>query len=171
MRKKGFGSILALLALVGLLVASQASFASADGRKILQFDTMVGVPPAFTGATNAAVIRGVAGGGVPWMIAAGHGHLTANGRLNVTVRGLVLAATANAGSNPVDHFAAIVSCLTDTAQVMNVMTAAFPATTGPASAGGGDAHILATVTLPHPCIAPIVFVTSPGGSWFASTGG
>ena len=54
---------------------------------------------------------------------------------------------------------------------MNVLTAAVPATTGLASAGGGNAHIRADVSLPHPCIAPIVFVTSPAGSWFASTGG
>jgi hypothetical protein len=25
--------------------------------------------------------------------------------------------------------------------------------------------------LPSPCLAPIVFVTSPGGAWFAVTGG
>jgi hypothetical protein len=27
------------------------------------------------------------------------------------------------------------------------------------------------VALAQPCIAPIVFVTSAGGAWFASTGG
>jgi hypothetical protein len=26
------------------------------------------------------------------------------------------------------------------------------------------------VDLPSPCIAPIVFVTSPNGAWFAATG-
>jgi hypothetical protein len=38
----------------------------------------------------------------------------------------------------------------------------------------GDARIEATLTLPTPCVAPIVFVTSgtgaPPGSWFAATG-
>jgi hypothetical protein len=34
----------------------------------------------------------------------------------------------------------------------------------------GDAHIGARVTLPEPCIAPIVFVTSPTNAWFAATG-
>jgi len=34
----------------------------------------------------------------------------------------------------------------------------------------GDAKIEADIVLPTPCIAPIVFVTSPGGDWFAATG-
>jgi hypothetical protein len=52
-----------------------------------------------------------------------------------------------------------------------VQTDPFPATTGPASTGGGNAKIEADLALADPCIAPIVFVTSAGGSWFASTGG
>jgi hypothetical protein len=50
------------------------------------------------------------------------------------------------------------------AAVENVSTDPFPATTT------GDSKIEATVSLPSPCFAPIVFVTSPGGSWFAVTG-
>jgi hypothetical protein len=34
----------------------------------------------------------------------------------------------------------------------------------------GDAEIEDTVTLPSPCFAPIVFVTSTGNAWFAVTG-
>ena len=37
-------------------------------------------------------------------------------------------------------------------------------------AATGDAKIDAKVALPSPCFAPIVFVTSGGGSWFAVTG-
>ena len=40
-----------------------------------------------------------------------------------------------------------------------------PATTG------GDFETEAALGLPSPCIAPIVFITSPGGAWFAATGG
>ena len=40
-----------------------------------------------------------------------------------------------------------------------------PATTG------GDFETEAALGLPSPCIAPIVFVTSPGGAWLAATGG
>ena len=34
----------------------------------------------------------------------------------------------------------------------------------------GDAEIEAKLDLPNPCIAPIIFVTSPTGSWFSVTG-
>ena len=34
----------------------------------------------------------------------------------------------------------------------------------------GNAEIDAKVVLPSPCFAPIVFVTSGGGNWFAVTG-
>jgi len=38
--------------------------------------------------------------------------------------------------------------------------------------GRGDAgRTEAALGLPSPCIAPIVFVTSPGGAWLAATGG
>jgi len=47
---------------------------------------------------------------------------------------------------------------------VNVETGPFPATPT------GDSEIDANVKLPSPCIAPIVFVTSPTGAWFAATG-
>ena len=38
--------------------------------------------------------------------------------------------------------------------------------------GPGNSDINATVSLPHPCIAPIVFVFgAPNVGWFAATGG
>jgi hypothetical protein len=161
-------SIAILLALlVGLL--AQSGLASAGTSNMLKADSMVGVPQAFSGATNA--IRGVPGGGIPWTLASGKVVLTTDGHLTVKVEGLVLAAGASAGSNPVNPFRAIVSCLRSDATIANVMTDTFPATTGPASAGGGNAKFEGDLALPDPCIAPIVFVTSGGGSWFASTGG
>lgn len=148
-------------------------------RTVLEFKTMVGVPRPYTGAANA--IRGVAGGGLPWTISSGRGKLDASGHLEVDVRGLVLdgndAAVAQAGrafQNPIATFAATVSCLSkDTGGApitVNILTGPFAATTGAASMGGGNAHIEAFVQLPKPCIAPIVFVGSAAGAWFAATG-
>ncbi len=148
-------------------------------RNILEFQSMAPVPRPFTGAANA--VRGVAGGGFPWVIASAEGELSGSGHLEVQVKGLVIdpadAAAMQAGvagQNPVPNFRAIVSCLSkdagSEASTVNVMTGLFPATTGPASAGGGNAHIEALVDLPKVCIAPIVFVTSPTGAWFAATG-
>jgi hypothetical protein len=174
MTKRRNVSISLVLTLAGLLLLVQSSFVSAKGPpKILEFQTMVGVPAAFTGQANKALIRDVPGGGIPWTLTSAKGELATSGKLEITVTGLVLAAGANAGSNPVANFRGLVSCLTDasTPAVVNVSTGDFRATTGAATAGGGNARIEATLDLPNPCIAPIIFVTSPGGAWFASTGG
>ena len=146
------------LGLVG--IASTAG--SAEPPTILKASTMVGVTGPYVGMTNP--IRGVNGGGIPWNISEAKAVLLADGRLEIKVEGLVLATT---GVNPVPMFRGLVSCQTITgtaATVTNVSTDPFPATMT------GDAKIAQTLDLPDPCIAPIVFVTSPGGAWFAATG-
>ena len=119
-------------------------------------------------------------GGLPWVVAEGKAKLWAGGRLEVEVEGLAfdpadatVIARGLAGQNTVASVKAIVSCqsvVDGAAVVVNVESPLAPATTGAASAGGGDATISATLALPSPCIAPIVFVTSPTGAWFAATG-
>lgn len=172
MKKSALLLLSSVLVIAGFLVAGPASVASGQGaKKILDFDTMVGVPRPFTGAANA--IRGVPGGGLPWVVDQAKGKLRVDGRIQVEVQGLVLdpndpdVPAALKGTNPIPNFKAIVSCLTVTggaATTTNVETALFPASTS------GDSMIEDTVNLPEPCIAPIVFVTSPAGQWFASTG-
>jgi hypothetical protein len=165
MQKKVSLFIISALILGGSFFGLQVNRANARGvPKILEFETMVGVPRPYTGATNA--IRGVPGGGQPWIISYAQGELSTNGKLEVTVNGLVLVST---GANPVPNFKAIVSCLSKDAEgsptTVNVTTTGlFPASVT------GDAKIEETVVLPSPCIAPIVFVTNPNGSWFAATG-
>lgn len=168
MKKPKLISMIRILTLIAVLLAGSVSSVTAKEAKILEFGTMVGVPQALTGSQNP--IRGINGGGLPWMIGAAQGELMANGHLEITVQGLVFAAGPNTGSNTVTSFKAIVSCLKSDGSVQNLTTDAFPATTGPASSGGGNAKIEADVSLPRPCIAPIIFVTNPGGSWFATTG-
>lgn len=164
----GAGAV--LLGLVTVLGVTAP--AGADPGTILKFTSMTPVTGPYVG--TASPVRTVPGGGFPWIITAGTGALKSDGHLIVHVRGLVLAdrspvPSALQGTNPIPSFRAIVSCRTigagGTATVTNVSTAQFPASTG------GNSDINATVNLPHPCIAPIVFVTSPGGSWFAATGG
>ncbi len=135
---------------------------------IYQFTTMVGIPQAFTG--TKIPIRGIDGGGLPWALRSASGTLSTGGHLVLNVQGLVLAAGANIGKNPVADFRVVVSCLTSTGGIDNVSSGLFPATTGSVMTGGGDAHVDTVLSLPHPCIAPLVFITSPGGAWFATTG-
>lgn len=161
---------LSAMLLVSAFFAGSVSSATAQESKILEFDTMVGTTAGLTGDQSLIPLRGVRGGGLPWTLTSAHGELKASGKLEIEVVGLVLAAGANAGSNPSAVFRALVSCLSSNGSVQNILTDAFPATTGPASLGGGNSKIETTVALPQPCIAPIVFVTNNGGSRFAVTG-
>src|SRR5215216_2804150 len=165
--KKVFLATLSSLLVLSMLFGGAVSSASANGPKVLEFDTMVGVPAGLTGAQSQVPLRGINGGGIPWTITDASGELRANGHLEISVQGLVLATT---GSNPSTTFRGLVSCVTSTGSFANILTDPFPATTGLASEGGGNAEIVADLVLPDPCIAPIIFVTSAGGSWFASTG-
>jgi hypothetical protein len=161
-------SAVAMIGLISLLLVAQASMAAADSPdKLLEWDTMVGVPAGLTGAQSQAPLRGINGGGVAWTLTSGRGELTTTGHLEIEVDGLVVASS---GSNPAATFRALVSCVKGDGSFQNISTDPFPATMGLASAGGGDSIIETDVALPSPCIAPIVFVTSAGGSWFASTG-
>jgi hypothetical protein len=154
---------------IAAAVLAPASLAS---DKVLAFETMAGVGRPYTGSGNP--IRGVNGGGLPWVIRNGKGEVKADGRVEVKVRGLVLAddpavAPARRLTNPIPNFRVVVSCLTvdasGAAVTANRSTGDFPATPT------GDAEIEAALDLPSPCIAPVVFVTSPTGAWFAATGG
>ncbi|MGZ4389419.1 MAG: hypothetical protein ACXVZL_08575 [Gaiellaceae bacterium] len=161
-----------LVLLLGVAVVGTAVSVAASGddqRKVLRFDVMAPVTEPYTGATNA--IRGVPGGGLPWMLDEAKGELRGSS-LKVEVQGLVLARRAPVpanlqGTNPIPSFKAIVSCLSSSGgapTTVNVGTDPVPAS------ATGDAEIEATVALPSPCFAPIVFVASAGGSWFAATG-
>ena len=165
--KRSSLTALALLALIGAVALAVPALSSggADGRKVVSGAVLTPVTGPYVGTANP--IRAVAGGGLPWRLTSGNVDLRADGRLHVSVDGLVLAAGPNEGTNPITSFRAIVSCQTidgGAATVSNVSTDPFPASSA------GDAVIDATVALPAPCIAPIVFVTSPTGAWFAATG-
>jgi hypothetical protein len=169
MNKRMLGLLAVTMLVVAALFSAQVSAKNDEGRTVLKFDTMVGVSAPYTGAANP--IRGINGGGIPWVLRSAEGELRQSGKLKVEVQGLVLATT---GANPVATFKATVSCLSienGLPTTVNVSTDPVPATTGLASAGGGNAEIEAMLDLPHPCIAPIIFVANGGnGAWFSATG-
>ena len=139
---------------------------------ILAFGTMYGVDEAFVGEANP--IRGVVGDELPWQVESARGRLDASGHLKLRVRGLVFTDDDAVPpdlrlTNDETEFRALVSCLSENGAggvtERNVTTRAFPAT--PA----GDFRINARLTLPDPCVAPIVFVLSGSeDKWFAVTG-
>ncbi|HET6820375.1 MAG TPA: hypothetical protein VFH98_07470, partial [Candidatus Limnocylindria bacterium] len=78
-RTRSLSIAMALALLVALL--AQAAPAGAGTANILRAKTMVGVPQAFTGSTNASLIRGIPGGGIPWTVGRSRVRLTVNGHL------------------------------------------------------------------------------------------
>ncbi|MEW5829256.1 MAG: hypothetical protein AB1846_10235 [Chloroflexota bacterium] len=173
MKKLFLVTLAAVLVLSTFFASGPVSTASARDTKVMEIKSMIGLPRPYTGATNA--IRGVPGGGLPWVISFAEGSLKSNGKLDIKVSGLVfdpadpdVIARGIGGTNTVPNFMAIVSCLSKDADgnpvTVNVSTGLFPAD------AAGNSRIKAKLDLPQPCIAPIIFVTSPTGAWFAATG-
>ncbi|WP_210396784.1 hypothetical protein [Motiliproteus sediminis] len=143
----------------------------ASGEAVVRFHSMIGVDGQYLGGANA--IRGVPGGGRPWVLEMAKGTLDQKGRLDVRVKGLIIPESDGAGFNPAPFFRAVVSCL-------SVDSDGNPTTVNRISGNGaevmignpanGDAHIKAKDMLADPCVAPMVFITSPGGAWFSVTG-
>jgi hypothetical protein len=159
----------ALPLVVAIALAVQATAVGSGGRDLVEFDVMTTVVEPFTG--SAQPIRGVSGGGLPWEIDSARGRVRSDGRVDVTVEGLVLARRAPVpegmqGTNPSAQMRAVVSCLTPASPEEGVSVATDPVPATP----DGNVSIDAELDLPEPCIAPIVFVTSPAGAWFAATG-
>ncbi len=170
----GIGAVIVAATAAPALASASSTSASHRTTHVLNFDTMVGNTAPFIGA--AGRMRGIDAAPLPWTVESVQGELNADGRLNIDVDGLVLANDPSVpaslrGTNPVPFFAGVVSCLTSGSGGVvrrNLITANFPA-----SMPGGVAHIHQVVNLPQPCVAPVVFVTSPGPTgfvWFAVTG-
>ena len=159
--RKAVVALMAGLLCLGMQTGAQAARGSGD--KILEAGTMFGVDGPFRGPTNA--IRGVPGAGAAWRVSSAKAELKIDGKLEIEVEGLVLVST---GANPVPLFRGLVSCQSvdglGNPSIVNLSTGDFPAS--PA----GDSEIEASLELPSPCIAPIVFVTNSTGRWFAVTG-
>jgi hypothetical protein len=152
-----------LLFLIAALAAAIAlpgmTSAAPGGDKILD-DQLTGLPASMTGQT----LFGVTAGGIAWRLDSGSARLFADGRLQVSVHGLVLAAGANEGLNPIPNAQAILTC----AGVPAASSSVVP------FSPGGDAQINEVVAVPGHCVAPTVFfagVPAPGvARWFAVTG-
>ena len=153
-RSLRFAIALALLA--GLVLGTGTAFAAKGGKhKVLDAD-LVGL------AVPRTVIAGVTGAGHAWAIEEGNAKLFSDGRVLVNVEGLVLTPE---GTNPVATGRAIVSCNGGATPADIVMSDVVPL-----SIPDGDAHVNQWLTLPSPCLNPVVFFASAGGAWFAVTG-
>jgi len=162
--------------------SSSKRVGSPTGESVMSFTSMAGVDDSFL---NNTVVRGVKGDELPWDVGTVNGSLSTDGHLQLNVTGIVFADDPLVppelrGINDEDEFRAVVSCLTngrhnDTGDspghghglvgTRNIFTDGFPATRT------GDSNMDAMVTLPNPCVAPIIFVVAGSeDKWFSVTG-
>jgi hypothetical protein len=110
---------------------------------------------AVVGSSPGATIGGVASGGAPWVVSTGSAELSAAGKLEVSVTGLLLGANAPANLvgtvGPVQMVAASLIC-----GGSGGMVAA--STGGVLLSASGNASIESTLALPATCAAPIILV-------------
>src|SRR5712691_2740204 len=130
-----------LFGAASLLIGGASIVSAHSSHALLAFDSMTPVTGESVGTVND---RGITGGGKPWVITSGSGEVDRNGRVHVTVSGLVIPVAPFNGTNPAPAFGATVSCVTPHG-VVNLRTG-----TAPASAAG-DATIDGAVMLPNPC--------------------
>lgn len=133
---------------------------------LLRFRALFGVRgPYLSSFVPPTPLRALNGAPGPWSVERAAGIVRSDGTVSVRVQGLIVPAL---GSNPLPTFRAVVSCRSidsaGKASIVNTSTGDFPATPS------GDAEIRAEVTLPKPCVAPLVFVTSSNLTWLAVTG-
>ncbi len=95
-----FGRVLVTaITVLGLLGASAAPAFADEKGNLTDFSSMTAI------AKGGTVVRGITGGGLPWVIASGTGTVSQQGVVDVTVTGLVLKGT---GTNPIKSFEATV---------------------------------------------------------------
>lgn len=165
--------LLALVTLLAALAVAAGIPAAAGGQtaNLLKSERFVGVPKPLTGAPGA--IGTINGAGQPWVIDTARAVLGVDGSLDLKFTGLLFAPDAAPGlpgTNTIGSMKGAVSCLTTAGTRTALFTSAFPVTTGSGD-GAGNGHVTETLSLPSPCIAPIVLIANTGGTaWFAADG-
>lgn len=166
--------LLVMVLAAGFMIRPMPAVAGSPA--IMEFGTMVGVPAGLTASHNLP-INGVNGAGLPWVIGDVNGELLTNGKLELKFSGLVfdpsdprVIALNLANRNTIATMKVVVACITSSGAAVQISTPSFLVTTGLVNDGGGSGKVEAALALPNPCIAPVVFITSLGGNWFAATG-
>jgi threonine dehydratase len=112
-------------------------------------DDKGGFDAQLIGSAVGQHVAGVASGGAPWKVSKGEVSVSTNGRIEVEVKGLLIATgTAVNTVGPVTMVMTSLVC----GDVVAASTKAVALTTT------GNAEIQDTIQVPSPCIAPAVLV-------------
>lgn len=107
------------------------------------------------GSAPGLAIGGVASGGVPWVLNQGDASISSDGRIQLQVQGLLIAAGGLAGTTgPVTMVGATLVC----GGTGGTPVPASGAVTPSPLSSSGDAQINQTVSLPATCFAPALLV-------------
>jgi hypothetical protein len=153
-------TLLAATCAVAVAVTPGIALAHGDGgngdETLLRSGLVGSTKPAEGGAT----IFGVA----PWVVDEGSVKVRRDGRINLSVEGLVIPTPPQNGTNPIESLSASVYCN----GVVADTTALFPL-----SIPEGDGHVRADLTLPDTCVAPVVLLHPRGNLtvYIAASGG
>ena len=141
------------LAAVALVVGASEAFADGGGgggnnnnnanNNVLQSDLFGSMP-------NGPKLFGVNPGGAPWAISKGDARVRRDGRVDITIEGLVIPTAPQNGTNPLNYLVATVYC-----------NGVASGTTDPvAFSPAGDARTDTTLAKPLPstCLAPAVLI-------------
>ncbi|HLK50017.1 MAG TPA: hypothetical protein VKT49_17860 [Bryobacteraceae bacterium] len=129
------------LIVMGISLGMLAGIAAADDNR--------GFQGRVVGSAVGEHVAGVPSGGAPWVVANSEFNVTANGRIQVEIRGLLISSGAFINTvGPVTMVNASLVC-------NDVVLA----TTGAVNlSSGGDASIHDQITVPARCIAPALLI-------------
>jgi len=142
---------------------------------LVRFDGGIGVDPVSGIMSNAPalnVVRGIPPGGFPWVIKRLRADVKADGRVQVDVRGLILAGGNVIGTNGGQRVLAMLFCGAPGAGgSLGNATAHSSNPAGVFLNANGDVEIddVLTPTPPSPCDSPALLIVTPGTHhWFAA---
>ena len=165
-------------AIAGPAAAQNATSNNNSNKPVLTFNGGAGVIPlvSVTGCPTACVenlnvVRGVAPGGVPWVINQLKAQVSANGSIKVSGQGLVLAGGANPGQAPTPATTVLANLLCQTAAgPPPTYSSSMTSTAGVTLSPNGDFQINDTLSPlpPVPCALPVLLIQGAANShWFA----
>jgi hypothetical protein len=129
--------------LIGLMlcIGLMALNARADDRR--------GFEARIIGSAVGEHVAGIPSGGAPWKVARGEAHVSGSGKIEVEIKGLLLAS--GGGINTVGPVTMVMASLV-CGDVVAASTGAVPL------ASNGNAEIHDMIQVPSPCIAPAVLI-------------
>ncbi|AMO23714.1 hypothetical protein GCM10027034_36720 [Ramlibacter solisilvae] len=141
-----------------LSLATAASLNASAAEPLARFEDAIGVQPLRAGGQPNAVL-GVPPAGLPWVISRLTAAVSADGRINVDGRGLLLAGGDNIGTPAGQSVRARVACAGVFHDSELVPLDAL-----------GDFRIEGFVNPipPNPCANPVLLIVNGNGAWFAA---